>query len=231
MKRSPSTLSSRAPSPRKRLRQQEARRAGHGDHRRMELHELEVAHRRPGRPRQRHAVAGGDRRIGRLAEDAAGAAGGQQRRRGAHLGEPAVAGRSARRRSAPPSTVRATARAPGTMRHAGAGRRALPQHPADLAAGGVAGVKHPAHAVRALAAEREGAAGVAIERRAPLGEFGDQAAGPPRRARGRLRADTGRRRRPSCRRRGATASRRRRRRRRCRPGRTRCCSRRAMPPW
>ena len=72
------------------LREQEARRAGNGDDRRMELHELEIADRRPGRPRQRHAVAGGDRGIGRLAEDAAGAAGGQQRSRGAHLGEPAV---------------------------------------------------------------------------------------------------------------------------------------------
>ena len=45
----------------------------------MELHELHVAQLGPGAVGGRHAVAGGHRRIGRLAVDHAGAAAGQDR--------------------------------------------------------------------------------------------------------------------------------------------------------
>ena len=46
-------------------------------HGRVELHELEVAQRRAGAQRERHAVAGGDRRVGGLGEDLAEPAAGQ----------------------------------------------------------------------------------------------------------------------------------------------------------
>ena len=44
----------------------------------------------------------------------------------------------------------------------------LPQHAANLAAGGVARVEHAANAVRRLASERRTAVGVAVESSAPL---------------------------------------------------------------
>ena len=74
-----------------RFRQQEARRARHAQHRRMELDELEIRHARAGLERHRHAVAGRDRRIGGLAKHLPGAAGGEQR-------APARARRALRRR-------------------------------------------------------------------------------------------------------------------------------------
>ena len=48
-----------------------------GEHRRVELEELQVRHRRPGAERGGDAVAGGDRRVRRVRVEAAGAAGGQ----------------------------------------------------------------------------------------------------------------------------------------------------------
>ena len=85
-----------------RLADQEAARAGDVEHRRVELHELHVAQLGPGAVGRGHAVAGGDRRVGRLAVDHAGAAGGQDRLLGpdqqlALPGPP----RPARRRSGP----------------------------------------------------------------------------------------------------------------------------------
>ena len=44
----------------------------------MELNEFEIGNRRAGQVRHGHAVAGGDGRIGRIAEDVTGAAGREQ---------------------------------------------------------------------------------------------------------------------------------------------------------
>ena len=49
-------------------------------HRRVELHVLQVAQRRPGAERDRHAVPGRDARVGRLGEDLAEAAAGEHDR-------------------------------------------------------------------------------------------------------------------------------------------------------
>ena len=139
-----------------RLRQQEPRRAG--DARARSDGTARTRDRRRARRRERHrdAVAGRDRRVRRLAKDLAGAAGRQQRRAGPDVrGAPSgieVVGRRrrARRRSADRrSPARARRRGCADARDA-----RCPQHAADLAAGGVAGVQHAADAVRRLAAER-----------------------------------------------------------------------------
>ena len=82
---------------------------------------------------------------------------------------------------------------------------ALPQHAADLAAGGIAGVQHAADAVRRLAAERRPAVGVAVEPRAPLEQLAHVRAGLLDERRGPPPRRTGRRRRESCRPRAAPA--------------------------
>src|SRR5262249_58513973 len=56
---------------------EEAAGAGQVEHGGVELHELHVAQLGPGAVGGGHAVAGGHRRVGRLAVDHAGAAGGQ----------------------------------------------------------------------------------------------------------------------------------------------------------
>ena len=109
-------------------------------------------------------------------------------------------------------------------------RDPLPQHAADLAAGGVARVQHAAHAVRGLAAERRAARRRRDRRPRPSRSARARSAALRGRARRRPRRRTARRRRPSCRARAAPASRRRRSPRRCRPARSRCCSR-ADRPW
>ena len=118
----------------------------------MKLHELEVGDARAGQKRERDAVAGGDGRIGRLAEDLSGAAGREQRGRRARLDQPAVAvEESDATRRARRSTIACTTVAWSIDRQRR--RRAEPrgQHAADLPSGGVCGVQHAPHRVRALA--------------------------------------------------------------------------------
>ena len=177
MKRSPSSLTSQAPSPRSASDNRNRGAPGNRERRRMELHELEIGDARAGAPRQRDAVAGRDRRIGRLAEDLSGAAGRQQHRAAPSIvaGVARVAIRRARR-SGRPRTISAIARVWLSTVHARVGRDARPQQPADLASGRVARVQHAAHAVRALAAERRAApVAIAIERGAPLEQLADVA--------------------------------------------------------
>ena len=69
MKRSPFSSRRYAPSPRTASLIEEAGRAGDVEHGRVELHELHVAQLGPGAVGGGHAVAGGDRRVGRLAVD------------------------------------------------------------------------------------------------------------------------------------------------------------------
>ena len=72
----------------------------------MKLHELEIGDAGAGVVRERHAVAGGDAGIGRLAKDLPCAAGRQQRRRRASLRDARPRRRrTRRRRTRPPSTM------------------------------------------------------------------------------------------------------------------------------
>ena len=75
---SPLPLTSRAPSPRSASEIRNRGASAFFKRRRMKLDELEIGDAGAGVVRQRDAVAGRHRRIGRLAEDLAGAAGGQQ---------------------------------------------------------------------------------------------------------------------------------------------------------
>ena len=71
----------------------------------MKLDELEIGDPRAGVIRERDAVAGGHRRIRRLAEDLSGAAGREQRRVGAELLTRAGRIEEARRRTTRPSST------------------------------------------------------------------------------------------------------------------------------
>ncbi len=111
----------------------------------MKLHELEIAHARPGAPRHREAIAAGDVRIGRFLEDLTGAAGGQQHRARVDVDPPPVVEADVRRRGrsrperrgvwpardrgraagdARPRDARACARSRGPSRRARAARAA-----------------------------------------------------------------------------------------------------------
>ena len=93
MKRAPSPSTRNAPSPRtaSEISGCWPRRVGaEPQHRRVELHELQVAQHRAGAQRDRHAVAGGDRRVRGRREDLAEAAG-RQHDRAARDGTDAVA--------------------------------------------------------------------------------------------------------------------------------------------
>ncbi len=71
--------------------QEMAGRAGHVEHGGMELHEFHVAQLGAGAIGHRVAVAGGDRRVGRLAKELAGPAGRQHDGPGPDQGKPAAA--------------------------------------------------------------------------------------------------------------------------------------------
>ena len=140
---------------------------------RMKLDELEIGNAGAGVIRERDAVAGGDRRIGGLAKDLAGAACREQRTRRARLLQAAVA-------------IEETNAFNGAAGHEQVGHQRmidhvdgrqcphpLPQHAANLAAGGIAGMEHAPHAVSRLAPERRAAALVAIEAGTPLQQLAD----------------------------------------------------------
>ena len=153
------------------LGNQKARRAGEVERGRMELHELEVGDAGAGAIRERDAVAGRNRRIGRLAEHLSGSAGGQQRGAGTKL--PA---HTALIEKGHPRHAAVLDQQFGDQRVMdGVDRRepadALPERPADLAAGRIAGVQHAPHAVRRLASEGGPPARIAIEARTPFEQF------------------------------------------------------------
>ena len=155
-----------------RLGQEESRRARHAQHRRVELHELEVGHARARQERHGHPVAARDERVRGLSKQMARAAGGDERAPRAHRGRHAVA--VDERRAHARAVLQIERQRQRVLEHAdaGVGRHAAPQHPADLAARGVARMEHAPHAVRGLAAQRRPALRVAIEGRAPLHQLG-----------------------------------------------------------
>ena len=198
---------------------------------RMKLHELEVRDARAGAIRHRHAVAGRDRGIGRVAIDLTGAAGRQQHDAGARRPDACrpPAG-SARRCSGRRSTISSTAARVSVRARRRGSADTRPTAPADLAAGRVARVQHAPDAVRPFDRQRRRARRRRDRTPRPSRSARARSAGRLRPARAPRARRTGRRRRRACRRRAAPASRRRRPRPRCRPARSRCCPR-AAPPW
>ena len=139
----------------------------------MKLDEFQVRHARACEVRERNAVAGRNRGVGRLAKNPAGAARCQQRRGGAHLTPNAAA-----------VDVRDTRCRAAVLQHVRHERvidcfdrservHAIPQHASDFAPRRVACVQNAADAVRRLTAECDRAAAVAIESRPPLDELAD----------------------------------------------------------
>ena len=160
-----------------RLREQESRLPGHLQRRRVELHELEIGHRRAGAVRHGHAVAGRHGRIGRVAEDMTGAAGREQHHLRSDDARAPVLVQDLRADAAADLAVNDQADRARVIRrsHVGQRRRAPPQHAADLPAGRIVGVQHAPRAVRALDRQRRIAVGVAVERGAPLHQLADVA--------------------------------------------------------
>ena len=229
-------LAARVDQPRafaaQRLGDQEPRRAGTVERRRVKLHELEIGDARAGvdtRARCRRRWRPPGFVVSRNTWPAPPVA--SSVARGAHL----VARARRRRRSATPHASPSSTMQLGDERVIdGLDRRqradALPERAADLAAGRVAGMQDAPHAVRRLAAERRPPVARRDRTARPSRSARGRSAGRPRRARGPPPRRTGRRRRGSCPRRAAPGCRRRRSPRRCRPARSRCCSRR-VPPW
>ncbi len=139
----------------------------------MKLDEFEISNAGAGPVGERDAVASRHFRIRRFAEDLPCAAGCQQRGTSAdfvatgipveisdavgaavmneHLSHERVIDRHHRRQCA----------------------NLFPQHPPNLAPGGVAGVQHAAHAVRRFAPQRKGASVVSLEPGPPRDQFAD----------------------------------------------------------
>ena len=153
-----------------RLRQQKPRRARDIQRGGMELHEFQVGHLRARVPRQRHAVAGGDRGVGGVAKHLAGAAGGEQDGRRFDLLGAARTLEAGAGASAVANDERCGARV-ALDRHLRLIGDSLPQAPPDLTPGRIMGVQHAAYLVRRLFRQRERARPVAIETRAPVDEL------------------------------------------------------------
>ena len=209
----------------KRLGNQKTRRALQVEGGWMELDELEIGNPGTGMIRERDAIAGGHRGVGRLAEHLARPAGGEQRGAGAEL------------LTLPGSIEECHSRDRAVFDEQlgdqrvmnGLDRRqtadALPERAADLAPGRVAGMQHAPDAVRRFPSERR-ASGSHRDRNArPTRAARARSPDPLRQARARPARRTTRRRHESCRRRAAPGCLRRRLRRRCRPARSRYCFR------
>ena len=138
-------------------------------HRRVELHELEVRHHRADPVGHGHAVAGRDVGVGRVDVDLAGAAGGEDRRPGGDGADLAVAlvehvRAEARRLAAVAGHVEQVDREVILEdRDVGVALDRGQERSLDLAAADVLVVDHAAPAVAALAGQVERAGGVAIE--------------------------------------------------------------------
>ena len=140
----------------------------------MKLHELEIRHPGAGPVRHRDAVAGRHRRIGRVAVDVTGAAGRQQNRPGPRDPDRPVirqipdAGAAA---ALDDEVDDARVGMGADVRH---GRDPLIQHAADFTPGRVPRVQHASYAVGPFDRQRQLAARVAIEPRAPIDQLADE---------------------------------------------------------
>jgi hypothetical protein len=140
----------------------------------MELDELEIGHPRAAAVRHRDAIAGRNRRIGRVPVHVTGAARRQEHGlRPCESHRPVVAQVFDAGAAAP---LDQQIHHPGVRVGVDARHRRHPrvEHGADLAAGRVAGVQHTAHAVRALDRQRQLAIGPAVEPRAPLHQLANE---------------------------------------------------------
>ena len=188
-------------------------------HRRVELHELDVAHGEPGAQGDRHAVAGDRRRVRRRGEHLPVAAGGERRPPaprttptdcdvavGVEQGDRDAGRLAARRRRRADDEVEGE----GALEHLDAGRhRRLVERALHLGAAAVAaGVDDAVVAVPALAGERRRRRPPSTGRTPRRGASGSGSPSAPRRpARARPPRRTARRRRPACRARGSRTSR------------------------
>ena len=149
-------------------------------HRRVELHELQVAQHRAGAQRERHPVAGGDRRVGGRGEHLAEPAAGQHHGAAQHRAD-AVA--LALAHHVQGDAGDAAVRAGDQVEHervlgdvdVGGGVHRGDQGPLDLRAGGVAaGVRDPVAEVAALAGQRQLAGLGVVEDRAQRDQLADR---------------------------------------------------------
>ena len=171
----------------------------------VELHELQVGDLRAGPQRERHPVAGRDRRVGGAGVHLAEAAGREHDGPGQHGADAVLAALAEHvQRDAGGAAVRvgAAGRGRGRARRAGCAGTAADrgdERALHLRAGRVAaGVHDPVAGVAALAGQRERAGAVAVEGRAQLDELAQPARGPRCTAPGRRRRRTARRPRRGC---------------------------------
>ena len=154
-------------------------------HRRVELHELDVAHGEPGAQGDRRAVARDRRRVRRRREDLAEAAGGEHDGAGGHRADGGDAagrveqgdGDAGRLATAVVGSAGDEVEGEGPLEHVDAGRdRRFVERALDLGAGTIAaGVDDAVVAVAALAGERRAEPVVArVERRTEAHEVADR---------------------------------------------------------
>ncbi len=153
-------------------------------HRRVELHELQVAQHRAGAQRQRHAVAGRDRRVGGLREDLAEPARGEYDGPAAHRPDAVALALAHHVQGDPgdPAVLREQqVDGQGVLDDLDVGRGVdrRDQRALDLRAGGVAaGVRDPVAVVAALAGQREHARPGEWSKLAPSAISSRTASGP-----------------------------------------------------
>src|SRR6185436_7050991 len=137
------------------------------------LNELEIRYPRTGAKGERQAVAGRDARIRRLAKYLTRAAGREQRRGGAYLGPHAMAieESGASRELLVHQQFGHQGVIDGLYRRAAG--YALPEYPADLAAGRISGVQHTPDAVSGFPSKRRTPVGSSIESRSPFQQLAD----------------------------------------------------------
>ena len=153
------------------LGHEEPRGALHVQHGGMKLHELEIAHPRPGAPRHCEAIAAGDVRIGRFLEDLTGPAGGQQHRARVDVNRSPVVEPDVDASADPVLKDEMGCQRMIEDAQLGMSGHAMPERAGDLAPRRVARVQHAAHGVRAFTPEGGPAVGVAIEVGAPVEEL------------------------------------------------------------
>ena len=157
-----------------RFGQQEPRLPRQHQRRRMELDELEISDPGAAAIRHRDAVSGRHRRVGRVPIDVSGAAGRQQDRlRPGHTDRP-VLGQIPDPGAAPVLDHQVDDLGVRVRPDPGHGRHPLVEHAADLAAGRIARVQHPPHAVRPLDRQRRLTIGAAVESRPPVHQLPDE---------------------------------------------------------
>jgi hypothetical protein len=159
--------------PSQRFGQQKAWMSRHVERCRVELDELEIGDACAGEKRHRHTVAGGDGRIGSLAEHLSGAAGRKEHRGRTRRSHRSIILEKPGTHAAAVFNHKANDADVGVSGHAGQRRDALPEHPSDLTPRRVARVQHAPRAVGPFDRERRLPIGIAVEPCAPRDQLAD----------------------------------------------------------